>query len=139
MNNQKRNNKIGKSEFKPRDGGRHYTEEDEETLASITWENLGWKAGNWQEACNHEFPESPVIRTIAIDLFRHEYPQLEAYEFRHPFLRLKSYDNIEYLRRYFPPMKLVNSPNLTSKYLCSSVVAYVRATCYDDIHKVVSE
>ena len=83
-------------------------------------------------------PASQAMQDILLEYFKAELLVVKNYKFRHNFLRLDSYDNIQKVRETFHPMKLVNSPNLSAKYFNNSVVAFARATSFDDIHKVAS-
>lgn len=81
-------------------------------------------------------PSSATIRAILMKYLRNEFLLLSKYTYKYRFLRLPEYSNIDQIRATFKPLKLVNSPKLTPKYLSDSIVAFTRATSYDDIHKV---
>ena len=81
-------------------------------------------------------PTSPTMKGILMKYLRNEFLLLCKYEYKYRFLRLSDYSNIDVVRSAFKPLKLVNSPKLTAKYMSDSIVAFARATSYDDIHKV---
>lgn len=68
--------------------------------------------------------------------YRHEASSVASYTFRHEFARLASYEEWERVRASFTPLRKFNSPSLTKRYFEKCIVAYVRCSSFDDLHKV---
>lgn len=116
-------------------------EEDENQANNLSWitkESLikQFTAENKERFDTKLLPRSALMKTILMKYFRSEFLLLGKHEYKFRFHRLPEYSNMEMIRSAFKPMKLVNSSKLTAKYMVDSIVAYARATSFDDIHKV---
>lgn len=107
-------------------------------LSWITKESLikQFTAENKERFDTKLLPRSALMKTILMKYFRSEFLLLGKHEYKFRFIRLPDYSNMDEVRSVFKPLKLVNSTKLTAKYMGDSIVAYARATSFDDIHKV---
>lgn len=124
--------------------------------SDITFDDLFVHASNLKKNRNFDanLPKSGTMKQYIENFFRHEYHQMTSLSthsatssspspFTFPFPSLPSYltkdsQSVEpSLKDLFKPLKQINSPNLTAKYLCNSIVVLVRATNLDDIHKAM--